>query len=74
MKNASLIVKLHTSQDDHNHNTKKIIREMDNSIPIYHQESIQELLVASVVVISISPEGFYPSTVLLESLILKSQL
>lgn len=69
-KNVDLVVKLHPNQDSHNQDIKKLIGEIDGSIPIYQLASIKELLVSSDVLVNISPEGFDPSTVLLESLIL----
>lgn len=69
-ENVSLLVKLHPNQDAHNQDIKKLISDIDNSIQIYQLKSIKELLSISDVLVNISPEGFDPSTVLLEGLIL----
>lgn len=70
IKNIDLIIKLHPNQDLHNQEIKKLVNEIDGSIPIYQFKSIKELLLSSDILINISPEGFDPSTVLLEGLIL----
>jgi len=69
-ENVSLIVKLHPNQDAHNQDIKKLVSDIDNSIPIYQLKSIKELLIMSDVLVNVSPEGFDPSTVILEGLIL----
>lgn len=65
-----IIVKLHPGQDIHNETIKKLLAETDPSIPIYQLKPIKELLSMCSALINISPEGFDPSTVLLEGLIL----
>jgi len=70
IENVNLVVKLHPNQDLHNQEIKKLVNEIDSSIPIYQFKSIKELLLSSDILINISPEGFDPSTVLLEGLIL----
>ncbi len=69
-KMINLVVKLHPNQDVHNEEIKKILNEVDPTIPIYHLKPIQELLLSCDTLINISPEGFDPSTVILEGLIL----
>ena len=69
-KMVNLIIKLHPNQDVHNQEIKKILNEIDAKIPIYQLKSIKELLMSCDTLINISPEGFDPSTVLLEGLIL----
>jgi len=68
-KMVNLIVKLHPNQDIHNQEIKKIVHEIDSTIPIFQQKSIKELLMSCDTLINISPEGFDPSTVILEGLI-----
>ena len=67
---VTLIVKLHPNQDVHNQEITKLVNEIDNSIAIYQSKSIKELISECDLLINISPEGFDPSTVLLESVIL----
>ena len=69
-KMINLVVKLHPNQDVHNEEIKKILHDVDPTIPIFHLKSIQELLMSCDTLINISPEGFDPSTVILEGLIL----
>ena len=66
-----IIVKLHPSQSIHNEIIKKVIKEFDKNIPIHLISSITELINTCDAVITITPEGWAPSTVILESLILK---
>jgi len=63
------VVKLHPGLDPHNNELKKIFQTNSN-FPIYQNASVKELLMKSHSVINISPEGFDPSTIILESLIL----
>lgn len=69
--NVKPIIKLHPGLDFHNSDIKKIIRKFDPSIPIYQSGSIKNLLENVDAVINISPEGFDPSTVIMESIILE---
>jgi len=64
-----IMVKLHPSQDKHNDDIKNFFKKMNSSIPVYHMKPITELITMSNVVITISPEGFDPTTVILESMI-----
>ena len=50
---------------------KKVIQKIDPSIVIFHTKPIDVLIRESDLVLVISPEGFDPSTVILESIILK---
>ena len=47
------------------------VKEIDPSIVIFHTKPIDVLIRESDLVLVISPEGFDPSTVILESIILK---
>ena len=65
-----IIVKLHPGQDIHNNDIKTLFNEIDSAIPVYQLKPIVELLEKCDALINISPEGFDPSTVILESLIM----
>jgi hypothetical protein len=67
--NVQIIVKLHPSQNKHTDQIKKLFKKLDSSIPVYHSKSINELIPTSDVLVCISPEGFDPSTVILEGII-----
>jgi hypothetical protein len=68
--NYKLVVKLHPGDIDHNNLIKNIINEINSNIVIYHTKPIDELILKSNLVLVISPDGFDPSTVILESIIL----
>lgn len=70
LPNTKIIVKLHPSQLEHNNDIKELFREIDATIPVYHLKPIIELIESSDAVLTISPEGYDPSTIILESLIL----
>jgi hypothetical protein len=69
-KNVKIIFKMHPSQSEHNTELIKIIQKYSKKIPIYLLNSISELIQKSDVVITITPEGWCPSTIILESMIL----
>ena len=71
IKHANIIVKLHPGDIDHNNLIKKAIQKIDPQILISNTKSIHELINNSKLVLVISPDGFDPSTVILESIILK---
>lgn len=71
---VNMIVKLHPSQDTHNDDIKKIFKKIDKTIPIYHSKPITELINASDVLVTVSPEGFDPSSVILEAIILEKPI
>jgi len=66
---VQIIVKLHPSQNKHTDQIKKLFKKIDSSIPIYHSKSINELIPISDVLVCVSPEGFDPSTAILEGII-----
>jgi len=66
---VNLIVKLHPSQDSHNENIKELFRRINPRIPVYQMKSITKLIEISDVLVTLSPEGFDPSTVILDALI-----
>lgn len=66
---VKIIVKTHPSQSEHNKEIISIVSKIDSNIPIYLFNPIIELLELCDAVITITPEGFAPSTIILESLI-----
>ncbi len=70
LPDTKIIVKLHPSQLEHNNDIKELFREIDATIPVYQLKTIIELIESSDAVLTISPEGYDPSTIILESLIL----
>ena len=68
--NVEVIFKIHPSQSGHNDEIKKIIQKYSKRIPIYMLNPIAELIQSSHLVITITPEGWCPSTIILESMIL----
>ena len=70
-KDKKIVVKLHPGDIEHNHEIQKIINELDPDITIHHTSSIEELITISEIVLVISPDGYDPSTVILESIILE---
>ncbi len=71
IKHSNIIVKLHPGDIDHNNLIKKAIQKIDPRILISNTKPIHELINNSKLVLVISPDGFDPSTVILESIILK---
>lgn len=69
--NVNMIVKLHPTQDVHNSDIKEIFKKIDNTMPVYHSKSVIELMESSDVLVTMSPEGSDPSTVILEGIILE---
>ena len=74
IKNCKLIVKLHPGNIDHNNLIKNIVNEINPNIIVFHTKSIRELIIQSNLVLVLSPDGFDPSTVILESIILKKPI
>jgi hypothetical protein len=74
IKNCKLIVKLHPGNIDHNNLIKNIINKINPNIIVFHTKSINELIIQSNLVLVLSPDGFDPSTVILESIILKKPI
>ncbi|MBM15547.1 MAG: hypothetical protein CMH75_05610 [Nitrospina sp.] len=69
LPNTELIVKLHPGDISHNNLIQKVVSEIDTEILIYHSKPIEQLIKKSDLVFVISPEGYDPSTVILESII-----
>jgi len=65
-----IIVKLHTIQLKHNEEIKSLIKELDNTIPVYVSTPVIDIINSTDFVVVISPENFATSTMLLESMIL----
>jgi hypothetical protein len=70
-KNVKIIFKMHPSQSGHNDELVKIIQKYSKKIPIYLLNPVSELIQKSDLVITITPEGWAPSTIILESMILE---
>lgn len=68
--NVKIVVKLHPSQVEHNNDIRELFKEIDPTIPVYLLNPIIEIIESCDVVLTISPEGFDPSTIILEALIL----
>lgn len=69
--NLQLIVKLHPSQIPHNTQILNLFKKIDPKIPVFLNKSIMDLLLECDTLVNISPEGYDPSTVMMEALILK---
>ena len=69
-KNVQPIIKLHAIPLLHNTKIKLLINELDSTIPIYQSTRIIETINKSDIVIVLSSESFFTSTMLLESMIL----
>jgi hypothetical protein len=67
--NCNIVIKLHPSQNTHNEMIKNLVSQIDKKIPIHLLSPINELIEMSDIVITITPESWAPSTVILESLI-----
>ena len=69
-QNINLLFKIHPSQSFHNDEIKKIIEKYSKKSSIYLLNPVTELIESSDLVITITPEGWAPSTIMLESMIL----
>ena len=69
-QNINLVFKIHPSQSFHNDEIKKIIETYSKKSSIYLLNPVTELIESSDLVITITPEGWCPSTIILESMIL----
>ena len=67
--NCNIVIKLHPSQNIHNKMIKNLVSQIDKKIPIHLISPISELIDLSDIVITITPESWAPSTIILESLI-----
>jgi len=70
-ENVKIIFKMHPSQSGHNNELVKIIQKYSKKISIYLLNPVSELIQKSDLVITITPEGWAPSTIILESMILE---
>lgn len=68
--NVKIIIKLHPIQLKHNHEIQLIIKELDNTIPVYLWTSVINTINQADAVIVISPDIPGTTTMLLESMIL----
>ena len=73
-KNIEIILKLHPSQSSHNEIIKNMIKNLDSSISIHLMTSVTDLIESSDAIITITPEGWGPSTIILESIILQKPI
>ena len=73
-ENVKIIFKMHPSQSEHNTEITKIIQKYSKKISIYFLKPISELIQKSDIIITITPEGWCPSTIVLESMILEKPL
>ncbi len=69
-QNINLVFKIHPSQSIHNDEIKKNIEKYSKNASIYLLNPIVDLIESCDVVITITPEGYAPSTIVLESMIL----
>jgi len=71
---VDFIIKLHPGNEPHTKELKHIIHTLAPKLPIFQISPIKNLIEKSDLVICISPEGFDPSTVILESIILQKPI
>ena len=71
---VKIIVKIHPSQSYHNKIIQETIKKFDQNISIHLLTSVTKLIESSDAVITITPEGWAPSTIILESMILKKPI
>ena len=69
-QNVNLVFKIHPSQSFHNDEIRQIIEKYVKKPSIYLLNPITELIESCDFVITITPEGWAPSTIMLESMIL----
>jgi hypothetical protein len=70
LDNFEIIVKLHSSQLKHNEEIYSFIKNYDSTIPIYLSKSVIDTINDVDLVITVSPETYGTSTMILESMIL----
>ena len=70
LDNFEIIVKLHSSQLKHNKEIHSFIKNYDSTIPIYLSKPVIDTINDVDLVITISPETYGTSTMILESMIL----
>ena len=66
--NINLVFKIHPSQSEHNDEIKEIIEKYSNNSQIHYLTPVLDLIQSSDLVITITPEGWAPSTIVLESM------
>ena len=69
--NLIILVKLHPANELHNDILKQEIKKISSKIKIYQSIPIKNLIQKSTFVINISPDGYDPSTIIMESMLLK---
>tara|TARA_B110000438_G_scaffold192501_1_gene184114 strand:- start:139 stop:2031 length:1893 start_codon:yes stop_codon:yes gene_type:complete len=69
--NLTILVKLHPGNDPHNDILKQEIKKLSSKIGIHQLTPIENLIQISTFIINVSPEGYDPSTIMMESMLLK---
>lgn len=69
--NLTISVKLHPANELHTEILKQEIKKISSKIKIYQSAPIKNLIQSSFFLINISPDGYDPSTVIMESMLLK---
>jgi len=64
----NLLFKIHPSQSEHNDEIKEMIEKYSNNSQIHYLTPVLDLIQSSDLVITITPEGWAPSTIVLESM------
>ncbi len=70
----NVLVKIHPAQIPHNQLIIKKIQELAPEVKIYQSKPIQELIKISDLVVNISPEGYDPSTIMMETMLLRKPI
>jgi len=65
---VNLVFKIHPSQSDHNDEIKEIIQKYSKKPQIHFLTPVLDLIQSSDLIITITPEGWAPSTIVLESM------
>lgn len=74
LDSVKILVKLHPGQDRHNADIKTLFKEIDSGIPVYQLTPISKLMQQCDVVVNMSSEGFDPSTVIFEAMLMKKPI
>ena len=69
-ENVDINFKIHPSQSEQNNEIIELIRKYNKKPKIYLLNSVVDLIESSDLVVTITPEGWAPSTIMLESMIL----
>ena len=69
--NLTISVKLHPAKELHTDILKQEIKKISSKIKIHQSTPIENLIQKSIFVVNISPDGYDPSTIIMESMLLK---